>query len=144
MSLLLLLVACGTAPTPTPTPAPVAAPPPAPPPAAVGPDGPEHLAIPSVSASADPETLKKGEAVFASRGCGSCHAFGSKVVGPDLVGVGKRRTPAWMARMIKYPEIMIKEDPVAKGLYTQLMVPMANQGATDEEIASVVAFLASK
>src|SRR5262245_33979905 len=65
--------------------------------AAVGPDGPEQLDVPELGApSEDPAMIARGEEVFAARGCGGCHAFGSKLVGPDLVGVTERRSVTWM------------------------------------------------
>lgn len=123
---------------------------PAPAPVEVGPDGPTSIAVPasvpktSAELPTDAETLAKGEATFTAKGCGACHAFGSKLVGPDLVGVTARRTPPWIARMILAPEVMIKEDPVAKQLYMEAMTPMAKQGVAEEDMTALLAFLASK
>ncbi|MBI5178957.1 MAG: cytochrome c [Nitrospinae bacterium] len=46
---------------------------------------------------------KKGEELFKDKGatkCVVCHAIGKKVVGPDLAGVGKRHTHAWLVKWI--------------------------------------------
>ena len=144
---LALLAGCGgngqpeaQAPAPAEAPAP-AAPAEAPP----SPDGPADLAVPDVSTvSTDPAVIAKGEAAFNARGCGACHAFGSKLVGPDLTGVAERRTPTWIARMIRHPEQMTKRDPVAKDLFKTHMTQMTNQQVTDEELPAMIAFLASK
>lgn len=151
LATLLLLVACGGGSTPapsTPTPPPAAAPatPPAPPPAAaVGPDGPESIAISPIAAvSTDPAVIAEGEAVFGTKGCGACHKFGEKLVGPDLKGVTARRTVPWIQRMIAEPEIMTKQDPVAKDMYRTLMVQMSKQGVSADEMPKLVAFLKSK
>ncbi len=45
----------------------------------------------------------KGEALFNDKGttkCLVCHAFGKKVVGPDLNGVGKRHTKPWIVKWL--------------------------------------------
>jgi mono/diheme cytochrome c family protein len=110
----------------------------------VGPDGPESIAIPAIELSTDAAVIAKGQAVFDAKGCGACHQFGSKLVGPDLDGVLTRRSPQWTARMILHPEVMIKEDPVAKKLLAEQMVPMTNQGVPPEDIPALLSFLKSK
>ncbi len=45
----------------------------------------------------------KGEALFNDKGaakCPVCHAFGKKVVGPDLNGVGKLHTKPWIVKWL--------------------------------------------
>ncbi len=143
--LLMLLVACGggaaSAPS-TPAPAPPVA---APAPVAVGPDGPETIAVPPLaSISTDPADIAAGEAVFTAKGCGACHKFGEKLVGPDLAGVTARRSPTWIERMVSEPEIMTKQDPVAKDLFRTLMVQMTKQGVPPEDLPKLIAFLKSK
>ena len=153
--LVLTLVGCGTeTAAPAPKPAPTAAPAPAAPAASapgtaaaattVGPDGPESIAVPAFEISTDPAVIAKGQSVFDAKGCGACHQFGSKLVGPDLDGVLTRRSPAWTARMILHPEVMVKEDPTAKKMLAELMVPMTNQGVPPEDIGAVLSFLKSK
>jgi mono/diheme cytochrome c family protein len=128
MKALLLVAALSGCGTETATPPPKPAPPATPPPAAsptpgtaaaavtVGPDGPESIPVPKFEVSTDPAIVAKGQAVFDAKGCGACHQFGSKLVGPDLDGVLTRRSPTWTARMILNPEKMVKEDPTAKKL----------------------------
>lgn len=149
--LLVGLAACGgSSSTTEATPAAVA-PAPAPAPAAapagiadVGPDGPDDLAVPAVTLSTDPADIAAGEKVFGEKGCGACHQFGSKLVGPDLVGVTERRTPTWIARMIRHPEQMTKRDPQGKKLFAETMVQMTNQGVTDEQMVPLIAYIHSK
>lgn len=134
--------------TPSPTPTPSAAPAPAPAPAAgadaggpVGPDGPDDLAVPTFTV--DPAQTERGKAVFDAKGCGACHQFGSKLVGPDLNGVGERRSATWIARMIRHPGAMVKRDPTAKQLFREAMVEMTDQGVADDEVGPLVSFLVS-
>lgn len=109
---------------------------------APSPDGPADLAIPDVSSlPADASALAQGKAVFDAKGCGACHAFGSKLVGPDLAGLKERRTAAWLARMIRHPEQMTKRDPVAKDLFRTHMVQMTDQRIDDEDLKLLLAYL---
>lgn len=150
----ILLIACGGEPAPAPSkasPAPVAATPSAPPkPAEVGPDGPASIVLPAgfpsttAALPTDAATLAAGEATYAAKGCAGCHQFGAKLVGPDLVGVGDRRTPLWIGRMITKPEVMVKEDPQARALFAQLMTPMANQSVAEADLLPLVAYIVSK
>jgi len=150
--LVLSLLGCSTeAPAPAPKMAPPAVTAPtsaAPAPAAaavtVGPDGPESIQVPAFEVSTDPAVIAKGQATFDAKGCGACHQFGSKLVGPDLDGVLTRRSPTWAARQILHPEIMLKEDPTTKKLLAELMVPMPNQGVAPEDIGALLSFLKSK
>jgi len=144
--LLALITACDqTPPPPAPpvaAPAPVATPTPAPAVAEnVGPDGPASLAVPTFDLSDDDAVIAKGKATFDAKGCGACHKFGSKLVGPDLAGLTERRSLPWIARMIRYPEQMTKTDPVAKELFRSLMVQMTDQGVTDADLPALVSYL---
>ncbi|MDP2312896.1 MAG: cytochrome c [Pseudomonadota bacterium] len=113
--------------------------------AAVGPDGPLTITVPALAGIPDDAaSVADGEKAFAARGCGACHAFGSKLVGPDLVGITTRRSLPWIERMILAPDVMIKEDPVAKDLYRSHMTPMPKQGVTNEELPKLLAFVKSK
>lgn len=147
--LALLLLSCGGEPPAPPAPAapvPVATPAtPVPPPVEVGPDGPPGIAIAPIAAiAADPATIAEGEQLFAAKGCGACHAWGSKLVGPDLTGVTTRRTTPWVQRMIADPDAMTKQDPVARDLFRTHMVQMPKQGVTDAEMPKLLAFIVSK
>ena len=111
----------------------------------MGPDGPESIAVsPPASISTDPDIIKAGEAVWGARGCGGCHTFGSKLVGPDLVGVTQRQSLTWITRMVSEPEQMTKLDPVARELFKAAMVQMPKQGVTAEELPKLLAFIKSK
>jgi cbb3-type cytochrome oxidase cytochrome c subunit len=112
--------------------------------AEVGPDGPADLAVPSVTPSTDAAVIAQGKAVYDAKGCGACHQFGSKLVGPDLAGLSQRRTPTWTARMIRYPDKMTKTDPVAKKLFATHMIQMTDQGVPDSDLGPLVSYLWSE
>lgn len=84
---------------------------------------------------------EKGAALFKSKGCTACHAFGKRLTGPDLKGVTRRRTTKWMEQQILHPEIMTKEDPISRELMDQYALRMSNQGLTQDETTSVIEYL---
>ena len=140
--MLLLLFACATStPTPVTTPAPTVAKSAATP-DPVGPDGPSDIPVPEVTAlSTASADIQSGHEVWEARGCGGCHKFGAKLVGPDLAGVTTRRTLPWIERMITDPEAMTKRDPAAKELFRSIMVQMPKQGVTSEELPQLLAYI---
>lgn len=111
--------------------------------AEVGPDGPADITAPVFTVGTGPEAVAKGKATFDAKGCGACHAFGSILVGPDLNGVGERRTDLWIAKMITHADEMTKKDPNAKALFAKHMLQMPNQGVADAELGDLIAFLKS-
>lgn len=82
----------------------------------------------------------KGEALFKSKGCTACHAYGKRLTGPDLKGVTRRRTAQWMESQILHPEVMIKQDPIARALFAEYNLQMANQGLLPDEAKSVIEY----
>jgi cytochrome c551/c552 len=84
---------------------------------------------------------EKGAALFKSKGCTACHAYGKRLTGPDLKGVTQRRTTKWMEQQILHPEIMTKEDPISRELMAQYALQMSNQGLTPDEATSVIEYL---
>ncbi len=95
-------------------------------------------------APSDEAKAKLGESLFQTKGCSACHAFGKRVTGPDLQGVSMRRTHAWMEQQILHPEVMTKQDPIARQLFAQYSLQMPNQGLTPDEARSVIEFLKHK
>lgn len=88
------------------------------------------------------ELHETGKALFQSKGCVACHTIGKgKLVGPDLKGVTDRRDQEWIAKWLKDPDSMILTDPTAKELLKEFLVPMPNQGLSDEDIKALMAYL---
>lgn len=88
----------------------------------------------------DEAKARLGEALFKDKGCSACHAFGKRVTGPDLAGVSMRRTQAWMESQILHPDLMVKQDPIARGLFAQFALQMPNQGLTPDEARAVIEY----
>ena len=84
----------------------------------------------------------KGKELFQSKGCVACHTIGEgKLSGPDLQGVTERREEEWLKKWIKSPDTMVFSDPIAKELLAEYMVPMPNQGLSDQEVIEIISYL---
>lgn len=82
----------------------------------------------------------EGKAVFEQM-CLACHRVGKKFIGPAPNGILERRSPEWVMNMILNPEVMVKEDPLAKELLMEFNgSPMANQGLTEEQARAVLEY----
>ncbi len=94
----------------------------------------EHHNIPASAAPADPDTVQ-GKLDFESK-CLACHSVGEgRKLGPDVAGVTRRRSDAWLSRWLKEPEKMLATDPVAKAMLREYdNIPMPNQSLSDQEI----------
>jgi protein SCO1/2 len=101
-------------------------------------------ALPSPSyAEARELNMTKGQFLFRSR-CSACHTLGEgDRAGPDLAGVTKRRDPAWLARYVRAPDLVLAErDPIAVALsrkYSGMRMP--NLGLGPADVADVVRYL---
>jgi len=98
----------------------------------------------AIEGAADEALAEQGEKLFQTKGCSACHTFGKKMSGPDLQGVTTRRTAAWMENQILHPDVMVKEDPISKKLFAEMMLQMPNQGLKPEEARAVIEYLKHK
>jgi len=100
----------------------------------------EHHNIEATAAPTDPEAAR-GKLDFESK-CLACHSVGEgKKLGPDLEGVTKRRTDAWLTRWLKAPEKMLESDADAKALLREFNnIPMPNQSLSDAEIRQYIKY----
>lgn len=77
--------------------------------------------------------------------CTSCHAMGMKVVGPDLTGIGERRTTDWIKSFVKNSTAMIEAgDPEAVKVFEENgKVPMSifQNTFSEEELNAVVQYI---
>jgi nitrite reductase (NO-forming) len=96
----------------------------------------EHHNLPASATPADPEAIQ-GKINFESK-CLACHSVSGgegKKLGPDVLGVTKRRSEEWLARWLKAPEQMLATDPDAKEMLRKYKnVPMPNQNLSNAEI----------
>lgn len=94
----------------------------------------------------DPPQANPGEAAKIFRTyCAACHTIGQGgTTGPDLKGVGTRRSADWLKRWISNPDLVLAEkDPATVALVHQYKMRMPNQHLTDTEVAALVTYLES-
>lgn len=83
-----------------------------------------------------------GSTLFQQK-CAACHTIGQgDRVGPDLKGVTKLRTDAWLKTWLKDPSAMIASgDPAAKEISAKFPMAMPNLGLSDQQIDDLIAYL---
>jgi protein SCO1 len=94
--------------------------------------------------------ISTGEEFFRAR-CASCHTVGggdknevdARRVGPDLLGVTKKRERAWLERWMMHPDQMLAEkDPIATQLFAQYNnVVMPNLRLSKADVDGVLSYL---
>jgi cytochrome c len=107
--------------------------------AEIGPEGIGPIKEALILGPIDNALAIQGDTIFTSM-CTSCHKMEKRHVGPALHGVLERHSPAWIMNMILNPEVMVKEDPVAKKLFAEYLSPMANQNLTEAEARAVLEY----
>ena len=100
----------------------------------------EHHNLPASVTPTEPEAAL-GKLNFESK-CVACHSVGQgRKLGPDMVGVTKRRTEDWLTRWLRSPEKMLESDPDAKAMLKEYNnLPMPNQNLSDAEIRQYVEY----
>ncbi|PID68848.1 MAG: cytochrome C [Flavobacteriia bacterium] len=98
---------------------------------------------PIKSVTLDPEINQEmaaqGKEVY-EKMCTACHKVDKRFIGPAPVGILERRSPEWIMNMILNPQVMVKEDPIAKKLLAEYLSPMSNQNLTETETRAVLEF----
>ena len=90
--------------------------------------------------SIDQSLAEKGRSIYEVK-CTVCHRVGEKFIGPAPNGILGRRSPEWVMNMILNPELMIKEDSLAKDLFMEFNgSPMANQGLNEDEARAILEY----
>ncbi len=88
------------------------------------------------------ETIKTGAELFKGK-CASCHALNSKVVGPALADVGKRRSHEWLLAWIKNNEKLRKSgDADAIAIYEEYNGTVMNafEDLSDDQINAIIMY----
>tara|TARA_Y100000385_G_scaffold21342_1_gene20908 strand:+ start:891 stop:1343 length:453 start_codon:yes stop_codon:yes gene_type:complete len=87
----------------------------------------------------DTKMASMGEIAF-NQNCVSCHKMDKKFIGPSLEQITERRSPEWIMNMILNPEVMVKENPIAKELLMEYIAPMANQSLSAQEARNILEY----
>lgn len=92
-------------------------------------------------AALDEKMAEEGRVIFESK-CSACHkATDKKVVGPGLLGVTTKQSPAWILNMITNPVEMTQKDPTAKDLLAEHLTQMTFQDVSDEDAKRILEYL---
>ena len=81
----------------------------------------------------------KGEQIFSVK-CIACHKFNSRLVGPPLKDVTKRRRPEWIMNQILNPLEMTQQDKVSKELFAQYLIQMTFQDVTQDDARAILEY----
>ncbi len=97
------------------------------------------LLVPLIVGAQDAEEGKK----LFQQNCSACHKLGTKLVGPDLVGVSERRSMDWIIRFVQNSQELIQSgDPDAVKIFEEFnKMVMPPQGLSEEQIKSIVAYI---
>lgn len=87
----------------------------------------------------DANLYAKGEQIFNVK-CIACHKFGSRLVGPPLKDVTKRRRPEWIMNQILNPLEMTQKDKVSKELFAQYLIQMTFQDVSHEDAKALLEY----
>jgi cytochrome c len=87
----------------------------------------------------DKNLVVKGEQTFTTK-CSACHKLDSRLVGPPLKDVTKRRRPEWIMNMMLNPQQMTQENPTAKELFATYLVQMTFQDITPDDARAILEY----
>jgi cytochrome c551/c552 len=91
-------------------------------------------------APVDANLYTRGEQIFSAK-CVACHKFGSRLVGPPLKDVTKRRRPEWIMNQILNPVEMAQKDKVTKELFAQYLIQMTFQDVSQDDARALLEYM---
>jgi cytochrome c551/c552 len=90
---------------------------------------------------------KRGESLFLSKGCNTCHNIShtGKMSGPDLGGVVQMRDRDWLRQFLKNTDQMLQSDPIATAMLAKWKnVKMPQVKLSDAEVEALINYLETK
>lgn len=94
----------------------------------------------TLNPTVDRKLADRGKKIFEMK-CYQCHRVDSKLVGPPLFDVTKRRKPEYVLNMILNPDGMLQKHPEPKKLLAQYLTPMTFQNVTKDEALAILEYL---
>ncbi len=89
------------------------------------------------------QDVDHGKKLF-QQNCSACHKLGTRLVGPDLIGVTQRRDFDWIVRFVHNSQELVKAgDETAVKLFEEYKVVMPPQPLTEADIKDVLAYIES-
>jgi mono/diheme cytochrome c family protein len=92
-----------------------------------------------LASNIDNNLVEKGKNTFSMK-CSSCHKFDSRLVGPPLKDVTKRRRPEWIMNQILNPVQMVQENKISKELFAQYLIQMTFQDVTQDDARNILEY----
>ena len=87
----------------------------------------------------DENLYTKGGEIFSVK-CVACHKFNSRLVGPPLKDVTKRRRPEWIMNQILNPLEMTQKDKVSKELFATYLIQMTFQDVSQDDARAILEY----
>lgn len=87
----------------------------------------------------DNNLYTKGETIYNIK-CVACHKFNSRLVGPPLKDVTKRRRPEWIMNMILNPIEMTQKDKISQELFAQYLIQMTFQDVSYDDARAMLEY----
>ncbi len=87
----------------------------------------------------DNNLYTKGETIYNIK-CVACHKFNSRLVGPPLKDVTKRRRPEWIMNMILNPVEMTQKDKISQELFAQYLIQMTFQDVSYDDARAMLEY----
>lgn len=89
--------------------------------------------------------MSAGEKLFRTR-CTSCHTIdgtSDAEIGPDLLGVTRRRDRTWLINWLRAPdEMLAKQDPIAIEMYNRFnQIPMPNMDLSQVDVKDMMNYM---
>jgi mono/diheme cytochrome c family protein len=98
----------------------------------------KSLSLPDLK---DEKLASDGKEIFENY-CSACHKLDKRYIGPPLENILDRRTPEWVMNMILNPEVMVRENALARQILEEYHgAPMANQNLTEDQARAILEFL---
>jgi len=88
---------------------------------------------------------QNGKIVF-EKNCAACHKIGEgRSVGPDLLGISKKREEGWLVKFILSSQTVLKSgDKVAEELYKEYNnLPMPDQAISESDAKDIITYIAT-